>query len=735
MLAAALASIGIGLAVHASGALNSLELSSIDARFGVRGTQRPRQDVVVVGVDAASIAAIGVAPTPGALRPYYARAINRLHADGARLIAMDLQFEGASTRGNDLPLVAAITRARPVVLATHNTDEQGDIFQLLKGVPGSGRMGEVLGSVGVQNDSDGKIRRMAFAPVSPRLVTLPVAAAGVLGHPVTEAHFPGNFAWIDYAGPPGTLPTYSFSDVISGRLTPSTFVNKTVLIGITDPAEKDVFATPTSSTPMAGTEVLANQLDTILDGFPLRPAGGAINALLIVLLGGLPALVGWRRPALVILLVSAIAAALLFVGIQIAFDHGRIVTLTSPLLALVLSAVGSSAVDFFIETRARRSLEESIDRLVAQVKPGDVIGGCLIDVMVARGGMGVIYRATQVELARDVALKVIAPELASDETFRERFKREALMAASVQHPNVVPVYEAGEDHGLLFLAMRFIDGTDLRTLLADDGRLAPARVARLVEQIAEALDAAHAAGLVHRDVKPANVLIASESGHEHAYLTDFGLTKHTDASSSMTQTGMFVGTVDYVSPEQLRGPDVDGRADIYSLACICFELLTGRPPFVRDSEIATMFAHASSPVPSASELRPELGTRVDAVIARGMAKSADERYRTAGELARELAEALAGVGSGSGAGSGAGAGGGGETRVGGGGETRVPGEGETRVGGGGETRVPGGGETRVSGGDGGPSGGAWDTRVSGSDPGGGETRTSGDEGGDAPPRD
>jgi CHASE2 domain-containing sensor protein/predicted Ser/Thr protein kinase len=720
MLAAALASIGIGLAVHASGALNSLELSSIDARFGVRGTQRPRQDVVVVGVDAASIAAIGVAPTPGALRPYYARAINRLHADGARLIAMDLQFEGASTRGNDLPLVAAITRARPVVLATHNTDEQGDIFQLLKGVPGSGRMGEVLGSVGVQNDSDGKIRRMAFAPVSPRLVTLPVAAAGVLlGHPVTEAHFPGNFAWIDYAGPPGTLPTYSFRDLISGRLPPSTFANKTVLIGITDPAEKDVFATPTSSTPMAGTEVVANQLDTILDGFPLRPAGGAINILLIVLLGGLPALVGWRRPALVILLVSAIAAALLLVGIQIAFDHGRIVALTSPLLALLVSAVGSSAVDFFIETRARRSLEESIDRLVAQVKPGDVIGGYLIDVMVARGGMGVIYRATQVELARDVALKVIAPELASDERFRERFKREALMAASVQHPNVVPVYEAGEDHGLLFLAMRFIDGTDLRTLLADDGRLAPARVARLVEQIAEALDAAHAAGLVHRDVKPANVLIASESGHEHAYLTDFGLTKHTDASSSMTQTGMFVGTVDYVSPEQLRGPDVDGRADIYSLACICFELLTGRPPFVRDSEIATMFAHASSPVPSASELRPELGTRVDAVIARGMAKSADERYRTAGELARELAEALAGVGSGSGAGSGAGAGGGGETRVGGGGETRVPGEGETRVGGGGETRVPGGGETRVS----------------GSDPGGGETRTSGDEGGDAPPRD
>ena len=242
-----------------------------------------------------------------------------------------------------------------------------------------------------------------------------------------------------------------------------------------------------------------------------------------------------------------------------------------------------------------------------------------------------------------MALKVIAPELAQDEAFRERFKREALLAALIEHPNVVPVYEAGEDRGLLFLAMRFIVGTDLRTLISEHGRLAPRRAARLLGDVAAALDAAHEHGLVHRDVKPANVLVADEAGHERAYLADFGLTKRTDSDSAMTQTGAVLGTASYIAPEQLHSESVDFHADIYALGCICFELLTGRLPFVRDSELATMFAHASSPVPRARELRPELPEAIDEVIARAMAKRPQDRYASAGELAAAVASALEGM--------------------------------------------------------------------------------------------
>src|SRR5262249_13860876 len=282
-----------------------------------------------------------------------------------------------------------------------------------------------------------------------------------------------------------------------------------------------------------------------------------------------------------------VTAALFLVGVQLAFNSGSIVSLTSPLLGLLLSTAGSTAVDFFSETRARRSLQEALDHLVTTVVPGSGVGDFKVEELVSRGGMGIVYRASQVGLDRDVALKVIAPNFAEDEMFRERFKRESLLAATVEHPNVVPVYEAGEDRGLLFLAMRFIDGTDLRGLLEDQGELSPARVADLTKQVAAALDAAHDVQLVHRDVKPGNVMVTEESGGEHAYLTDFGLTKHIGTKARMTEEGMFVGTVEYIAPEQIQGKEVDGRADIYSLACVSFELLSGRVPFERDSEIAT----------------------------------------------------------------------------------------------------------------------------------------------------
>jgi CHASE2 domain-containing sensor protein/predicted Ser/Thr protein kinase len=593
---------------------------------------------VIVGLDAGSLAAIDKQlPIP---RRYWAQLIDRLHADGARLIAMDLQFIGSTDRADDRALTAAISRSRPVLLATHDS-AQGRV-PVPAGVRNPASIGAATGSVGVLTDSDGVIRRMPYAPVS--LAAFPVRAAELLlGQPISDSHFPDNAAWIDYAGPPGTIPTFAFSDVLAGRIRQGALTGKTVLVGETDPVAKDVFQTGVSAAPMAGTEVLANSLDTILDGFPLAPAGGIVGVLLIVILGALPALVALRHAALFILLASATAVGVLLVGVQIAFDDGRIVTLTSPLLALLVSAAGSSAVDFFIEGRARRSLEESIDRLVKQIKEGDVIGSYHVERVVARGGMGVIYAATQVGLGRQVALKVIAPELAQDPLFRERFKREALMAALIEHPNVVPVYEAGEDGGLLFLAMRFIAGTDLRTMIAEHGRLEPQRAAGLLGDVAAALDAAHRRGLVHRDVKPANVLVTQEDGHDRAYLADFGLSKRTDSDSAMTQTGAVLGTVNYIAPEQLDEEDVDFRADIYALGCMCFELLTGRVPFVRDSELATMFAHASSPVPKARELRPELPESIEAVIARAMAKRPQDRYASAGEFAAAVATALADV--------------------------------------------------------------------------------------------
>lgn len=268
---------------------------------------------------------------------------------------------------------------------------------------------------------------------------------------------------------------------------------------------------------------------------------------------------------------------------------------------------------------------------MAELAPGSQFGAYRIESVAGEGGMGVVYRATQLGLDRAVALKVIAPAFAHDEEFRARFKRESRLAASIEHPNVIPVYEAGEHDGTLFLAMRFVDGTDLKTLLVREGRLEPIRAARFVNQIASALDAAHAAGLVHRDVKPANALLAAQ---DHVYLTDFGLTKRAASGSAMTKTGQMVGTVDYVAPEQVEGGQVDARTDVYSLACVLYHLLTGRVPFDKPTEMAKLFAHVHEDPPQPSEVVPGSPPALDAVVTRGMAKEPTKRFLSAGDLGR-----------------------------------------------------------------------------------------------------
>ncbi|HEX6699037.1 MAG TPA: serine/threonine-protein kinase, partial [Solirubrobacteraceae bacterium] len=230
---------------------------------------------------------------------------------------------------------------------------------------------------------------------------------------------------------------------------------------------------------------------------------------------------------------------------------------------------------------------------------GSVVAGYRIEEVAGRGSMGVVYRATQLVLQRPVALKLIATESAHDARFRERFQRESQLAASFDHPNVIPIYEAGEVDGSLFLAMRFVEGTDLGALIRAEGTLEPAHAVRIVAQAAAGLSAAHALGLVHRDVKPANVLIAAGED-EHVYLADFGLTKHASSAAGLTQPGMFVGTLDYSAPEVIRGDPADARADVYALGCVLFHCLTGRPPFARDSEVATMYAHLHDAAPAPS---------------------------------------------------------------------------------------------------------------------------------------
>ncbi len=265
---------------------------------------------------------------------------------------------------------------------------------------------------------------------------------------------------------------------------------------------------------------------------------------------------------------------------------------------------------------------------------GAVLAGYRVESLLGRGGMSVVYLAEHVRLGRKVALKVLASPLAHDESFRERFTWESQRAAGLDHPNVIPIYDAGEidggdADGLLYIAMRYVDGSDLRSLLKREGRLGVGRTLYMIEQVASALDAAHDRDLIHRDVKPSNILIAEPS--EHVYLTDFGVAKQTTAPD-LTRTGIFIGTIEYAAPEQIEGLTLDRRADVYALGCVLYECLAGRPPFEREAEVAVMHAHLTSPPPRLTDARPDLPKDLDRVIARAMAKSRDERFGTTPEL-------------------------------------------------------------------------------------------------------
>jgi hypothetical protein len=276
--------------------------------------------------------------------------------------------------------------------------------------------------------------------------------------------------------------------------------------------------------------------------------------------------------------------------------------------------------------------------------PGSRIGKYVLEQQIGHGGMAMVFRARDDQLGRLVALKIMASSVASEAEFRQRFVRESKAAAAVDDPHIIPVFDAGDSAGVLFIAMRYVAGGDVRSLLAREGPLSVDRASTILVSVASALDAAHAAGLVHRDVKPGNMLVDVRKGRpDHVYLADFGLTKATSGAVTLTGTGTFLGTAEYAAPEQIRGRRVDGRADQYALACAAIEMLTGQPPFPRDTAMAVLTAQVSEPPPPLSARRHGLPAGLDAVLGRALAKSPSDRYRNCGDFTAAFQRA-AGVG-------------------------------------------------------------------------------------------
>ncbi|MGH3898696.1 MAG: serine/threonine-protein kinase, partial [Pseudonocardiaceae bacterium] len=267
--------------------------------------------------------------------------------------------------------------------------------------------------------------------------------------------------------------------------------------------------------------------------------------------------------------------------------------------------------------------------------------GYRIERQLGRGSMGVVYLAEDIQLRRKVALKILTPTLADDELFRKRFDRESQSAANLDHPHIVPVYAAGEAAGSLYIAMRYVGGGDLRALLETNGPLSLPQTTTIIASVADALDAAHTQGMIHRDVKPANILIDNRNGQGHYYLSDFGITKIVSSGRSLTSTGQIVGTIDYIAPEQIQGKPVDSRTDLYALGCVLYQCLTGMVPFPRDEAAALMWAHVHDEPPPVTTRRPDLPPQIDHIVTKAMAKQPEDRYPTCQELALALRAAAA----------------------------------------------------------------------------------------------
>jgi serine/threonine protein kinase/CHASE2 domain-containing sensor protein len=654
-----------GLGARSLGALGWIERASVDARFALRGPRAPSPAVAIVALDTQSYSELPLPPLPRSLD---ARLVDRLVSAGAGVVAFDFSLERPSlSSAGDRALIGALDRAQRAVVSVTAVSRAGPLAPLAGRTPFAAtrvRPGVTL----LELDPDGVVRR--FPANLGGAESFALAAARAADPRVVRQAPRGSL--IDYPSGPGTVPAISFLDVLSGRFSSRAIRGKVVVVGPTAPVLQDVHTSPLGA-GMPGPELQADAISTALKGFPLRSASLALTSWLLLalgLLGGISAAFVSRvtealrheepfsasEPApLAILATGALLALGWSLASQLAFDSGTVLDFADGLLVLAVCTGGSWLLLSTLARRRRRNLRRkfaaSASDAIEQVlrRTGDpirgsaaeqIIAGYRIEHEIGRGGMGIVYRARQTHLKRDVALKLIRQELADDQIYRKRFEQESRMAAAVTHPHVIPVLDAGADEGLLFITMQLIDGIDLAGLSRNAGRtLGPANVIALISQIAGALDAVHARGLIHRDVKPENILIDVERGW-HAYLSDFGIARKFAPAARVTSRGELLGTVDYLAPEQLDAHNVDRRADIYALGAVTYHCLTGTVPFPRDDARAVMWAHLNAPRPPASAFCPSLPPLLDAVIARAMAVEPADRYATAGDFADSARSAM-----------------------------------------------------------------------------------------------
>lgn len=513
MLVVAVAALAAGLVVRADSLFSWIDHQTIDARFSLRGSLGADRRLTVVDIDEESLAHLPRWPFS---RVYDAKVLENLHLAGARLIVFDVSFDRETTEQADLALYEAARRGGPVVFATTLVATDGET-DVLGGNENLAAIGARAGAADLPLDNDEVIRHMVN-----EVHHLPSVALAVAKTLKINARPPSTRPWLDYRGPPGTTDSLSFLNVLHGRFPRSLVRGRIVVVGVTAPVLHDLDDTSVGAA-MPGPEVQANAISTVLSEYPLRDAGETLSTLLIVLMAIVVPLAGLRFDSVGVAVTSLVALAVWLVAVQLTFDHGTVFEFAGPAASWLVGSVGTLGATFVMDRRERQRLRllfaadaEGVVAGVLDAKPGGVlnastvIAGYELEEVVGRGGMGVVYRAKQAALNRPVAIKLIATEYAADPDFRERFRRESRAAASVDHPNVIPIYEAGDDDGLLYIAMRYIVGVDLGRLLARVERLDPARAVSVIEQLAGAIDAAHARGLVHRDVKPGNVLLTTD---------------------------------------------------------------------------------------------------------------------------------------------------------------------------------------------------------------------------------
>ena len=669
LAAIALVALAVGVVVDETGTFGSIEDESVDARMSLRGKPQATDRVAVVELDEASTARLGQPPVK---RDVTARVVRTIKRDGATAIALDFLYVEPTGPANsefvsreDEALFDALDAARPVVLA----DTAVSDLRPFEWVAPLAEVGAAVGDVGWGPPGGDEFRRV------PReldgLETLPVVAVEAgRGAAVGGDGFDDGEAVIDY---PSGIPVYSYLDVLDGRVPRGAFRDRIVFVGDGTDASNDRHPTPVDDDFVAGVEINAAAADTLLRDVPVRDAPGWLAILFIGLCAAVGPAAGLRRSTGLVVGLAFLGALLALVVAQLAFAAGLVLPLVAALVALVVGAALAFGLLHLLALRDRRRLRTAVERFLPReaadralesagwstttrrgrlglrraraetegggdssaeptLPTGSVVGGYEIASVLGRGGMGVVYEATQTTLERRVALKVLAPHLTTNDELRRRFRREALLQATVDHPNVVDVLDAGEDPTGLYIAMRLVRGPNLRRLIASGG-LDDERTVKLLTPIAAALDAAHERELVHRDVKPSNILVDRD---DHPYLADFGLVTMAEASK-ITRSGVFMGSVDYVSPEQILGEEIGPAADVYAFAAVLFECLCGHPPFLAATAPAVVYAHLERSPPKVTATRPELPDGLDGLLAAGLAKKARSRPASASALIAAVA--------------------------------------------------------------------------------------------------